>query len=133
MFRRFLSVIKQRTDAVINITTGGSPAMTVEDRPRGAVEFAPEMCSLNMGSMNFALFPAAVREREWKYGWERAYLLVSEDFIFRNTFRDIASILETLGEKGSRFEHECYDVGHLYNLAHFLDCGLVLLCHKPLV
>ena len=125
VFGRFLPVIKQQTDAVINITTGGSPAMSVKDRLRGAAKFAPEMCSLNMGSMNFALFPAAAREREWKHAWEKPYLLASEDFIFRNTFRDIAYILQTMGEKGTRFEHECYDVGHLYNLLHFLDRNLV--------
>lgn len=125
IYARFLPVIKQRCDAVINITTGGSPTMTVEDRLRGAVRFQPEMCSLNMGSMNFAIFPAAKRITEWKYGWEKPYVVDSDDFIFRNTFRDIAYILETLGAAGTKFEHECYDVGHLYNLAHFLDRGLV--------
>jgi uncharacterized protein (DUF849 family) len=125
IFQRFLPVIKQRTDAIVNITTGGSPAMTVQERLQGAESFAPEMCSLNMGSMNFALFPAAKRFKEWKHDWEEAYLLSSEDFIFRNTFKDIAYILETLGAHGTKFEHECYDVGHLYNLAHFVDRGLV--------
>ena len=125
IFGSFLPVIKQRTDAVINITTGGSPAMTVQDRLRGAMRFRPEMCSLNMGSMNFAIFPAARRIDRWKYDWEKSYVLDSDDFIFRNTFRDITYILETLGEYGTKFEHECYDVGHLYNLAHFLDRGLV--------
>lgn len=125
VFARFLPVIKQRTDAVINITTGGSPAMTVQDRLSGATRFQPEMCSLNMGSMNFAIFPAARRISEWKYDWERDYVVNSDDFIFRNTFRDIAYILQSLGDAGTKFEHECYDVGHLYNLAHFLDRGLV--------
>lgn len=125
IFACFLPVIKQRTAAVVNITTGGSPAMTVEDRLRGAVRFAPEMCSLNMGSMNFGLFPAAKRFSGWKHAWEQPYLLNSDDFIFRNTFRDIAYILETLGEAGTKFEHECYDVGHLYSVAHFLDRGLI--------
>lgn len=125
VFGRFLPVIKQRCDAVINITTGGSPTMTVEDRLRGAVQFQPEMCSLNMGSMNFAIFPAARRISEWKYDWEEDYVVSSDDFVFRNTFRDITYILRTLGEAGTKFEHECYDVGHLYNLAHFLDRGLV--------
>lgn len=125
VYAQFLPVIKQRTDAVINITTGGSPTMTVQDRLRGAVRFLPEMCSLNMGSMNFAIFPAAARITEWKYPWEKDYVVGSDDFIFRNTFRDIAYILETLGAAGTKFEHECYDVGHLYNLAHFLDRGLV--------
>lgn len=125
VFARFLPVIKQRTDAVVNITTGGSPAMTVQDRLRGAVRFAPEMCSLNMGSMNFGLFPMAARYSNWKHDWEEHYLLASDDFIFRNTFRDIAYILETLGAAGIKFEHECYDVGHLYSVAHFLDRGLI--------
>lgn len=125
IFARFLPVIRQRTDAVINLTTGGSPAMTVQDRLRAAARFAPELCSLNMGSLNFALFPAVKRVKHWKHDWEQRYLLDSEDFIFRNTFRDIAYILETLGGKGIKFEHECYDVGHLYNLAHFLDRKLV--------
>ena len=125
VFGRFLPIIKQRTDAVVNITTGGSPTMTVQDRLAGAVRFQPEMCSLNMGSMNFAIFPAAKRISQWKYPWEEDYVVNSDDFIFRNTFRDISYILETLGAAGTKFEHECYDVGHLYNLAHFVDRGLV--------
>jgi uncharacterized protein (DUF849 family) len=125
VFGCFLPIIKQRTDAVVNITTGGSPTMTVQDRLAGAVRFQPEMCSLNMGSMNFAIFPAAKRISQWKYPWEEDYVVNSDDFIFRNTFRDIAFILETLGAAGTKFEHECYDVGHLYNLAHFVDRGLV--------
>lgn len=125
VFAQFLPVIKQRTDAVINITTGGSPTMSVQDRLAGAVRFQPEMCSLNMGSMNFAIFPAAKRITQWKHGWEESYVVNSDDFIFRNTFRDIAYILETLGGAGTKFEHECYDVGHLYSLAHFLDRGLI--------
>lgn len=125
IYARFLPLIKQRTDAIVNITTGGSPTMSVADRLRGAVRFQPEMCSLNMGSMNFAIFPAGDRIQSWKHDWEEPYVRTSDDFIFRNTFRDIAYILETLGEAGTKFEHECYDVGHLYNLAHFLDRGLV--------
>lgn len=125
VFERFLSIIKQRTDAVINITTGGSPTMVVADRLRGAVKFQPEMCSLNMGTMNFAIFPAAARITQWKHDWEESYVRNSDDFVFRNTFRDIAYILETLGGAGTKFEHECYDVGHLYSLAHFVDRGLV--------
>lgn len=125
IFARFLPVIRQQTDAVINITTGGSPQMSVADRLRGAVRFQPEMCSLNMGSMNFGIFPAARRISTWKHGWEEPYVRDSDDFIFRNTFRDIAYILETLGAAGTKFEHECYDVGHLYTVAHFLDRGLI--------
>ena len=125
VFNQFLPIIKQRTDAVVNITTGGGQQMTVKERLAAAVQFKPEMCSLNMGSMNFAMFPAAKRIKDWKFGWERDYVVGSDDFIFRNTFRDIAYILEELNEAGTKFEHECYDVGHLYSLAHFLDRGLV--------
>lgn len=125
VFARFLPVIKQGTDAVVNITTGGSPAMTVQERLAGAARFKPEMCSLNMGSMNFAIFSAAKRITQWKHPWEKDYVVNSDDFIFRNTFRDIAYILDTMGAAGTKFEHECYDVGHLYNLAHFVDRGLV--------
>jgi len=125
VFGQFLPIIKQRTDAVINLTTGGSPSMTVKDRLAGAIRFQPEMCSLNMGSMNFAIFPAAKRIKEWKFKWEEPYVVNSDDFIFRNTFRDITYILETLSAAGTKFEHECYGVGHLYNLAHFVDRGLV--------
>ncbi len=125
IFARFLPVIKQQSDAVINITTGGSPAMSVAERLKGAIRFQPEMCSLNMGSMNFAIFPAARNIVDWKHPWEETYVRGSDDFIFRNTFRDIAYILETLGELGTKFEHECYDVGHLYTMAHFLDRGLI--------
>jgi uncharacterized protein (DUF849 family) len=125
-YMRFLPRIKQSTDAVINITTGGGLTMSVEDRLVAPLKIRPEMCSLNMGSMNFALFPAADRYPSFKFDWEEAYLRRTDDHIFRNTFRDIARILKVLGEEhGTRFEHECYDVGHLYNLAHFVDRGLV--------
>ncbi|RVQ65015.1 3-keto-5-aminohexanoate cleavage protein [Croceicoccus ponticola] len=125
VYSRFLSVIRQRTDAIVNITTGGSATMPLKDRLAAAAHFKPEMCSLNMGSINFAMFPAAKRVTQWKHSWEKPYILGSDDFIFRNTFRDIEYILQTLGDQGTRFEHECYDVGHLYNLAHFVDRGLV--------
>ncbi|MDE2620291.1 MAG: 3-keto-5-aminohexanoate cleavage protein [Sphingomonadales bacterium] len=125
VFRQFLQVIRQSSDAVVNITTGGSATMSAADRLRAAIAFKPEMCSLNMGSMNFALFPAAARIKAWKHEWERDYIVNSDDFIFRNTFRDIAYIMESLADAGTRFEHECYDLGHLYNLAHFVDRGLV--------
>ena len=125
IYARFLPVIKQRTDAVINITTGGSATMPLVDRLKAAVRFRPEMCSLNMGSINFAFFGAAARITTWKHAWEEAYVTGSDDFIFRNTFRDIKTILTMMSESGTRFEHECYDVGHLYNLAHFVDQGLV--------
>lgn len=125
VYGQFLPVIKQRTDAVVNITTGGSATMSVEDRLAAAVRFKPEMCSLNMGTLNFSFFPAAKRITEWKYDWEKDYIVNSDDYIFRNTFRDIATIMETLSDSGTKFEHECYDVGHLYNLAHFLDRGAI--------
>lgn len=125
-FLKFLPRIKQATNAVINITTGGGSNMTVDQRLEGAMQAKPEMASLNMGSMNFGLFPLAARYPKWKHEWEEGHILGSDDFIFRNTFRDIARILKNLGEQhGTRFEHECYDVGHLYNLAHFVDKGAV--------
>lgn len=126
VFMQFLPRIKQATDAVLNITTGGSLNMTVEQRLAAPLLLKPEMCSLNMGSMNFGIFPLADRYKKWKFDWEEPYLRGTDDFIFRNTFRDIERILKMLGEDhGTRFEHECYDVGHLYNLAHFVDRGLV--------
>ena len=126
VFMQFLPRLKQSTDAVLNITTGGSLNMTVQERLAAPLQAQPEMCSLNMGSMNFGIFPLADRYKNWRHDWEEPYLRSTDDFIFRNTFRDIAYILEHLGEGcGTRFEFECYDVGHLYNLAHFLDRGLV--------
>jgi uncharacterized protein (DUF849 family) len=125
IFMQFLPRIKQSCDAVINITTGGSVKMTVEERLAAPLLASPEMCSLNMGTMNFALYPMATRYKEWKYAWEKDYLVQSDDNIFRNTFRDIEKIYRLLGEgHGTKFEHECYDVGHLYNLAHCIDRGL---------
>jgi uncharacterized protein (DUF849 family) len=125
VFMQFLPRIKQSCAAVINITTGGSVKMTVEERLAAPLEASPEMCSLNMGSMNFALYPMAARYKQWKYAWEKDYLVGSDDNIFRNTFRDIEKIYKLLGEgHGTKFEHECYDVGHLYNLAHCIDRGL---------
>lgn len=126
VFMEFLPRIKQGTDAVVNVTTGGGLGMTVEERLAAALVARPEVASLNMGSMNFGIFPAADRYTSWKHDWEEPYLRGTDDFIFRNTFKDIARILRELGEAhGTRFEFECYDVGHLYNLAHFLDRGLV--------
>lgn len=125
LFEPFLKVIKQRTDAVINITTGGHPAMTVEERMLPATTFEPEVASLNMGSMSFALFPMLDRYKDWKHDWEPATLEASRSVVFRNTFADIENLLTTLGPKGTRFEFECYDTSHLYNLRHFLDRGLV--------
>jgi uncharacterized protein (DUF849 family) len=125
VFAQFLPEIKARTNAVINITTGGGHGMSIDERTRAAREFKPELCSLNMGSMNFGLFPMLERLQDFKHAWEPEYLEMTRDFIFRNTFKDIEWIVATLGAEGTRFEFECYDVGHLYNLAHFLDKGVV--------
>jgi uncharacterized protein (DUF849 family) len=124
-FRPFLQVIKQRSDCVVNITTGGAPTMAIEERVRPAATFKPEVASLNMGSMNFGLFPMLARQKEFKYDWERPYLEGSRERIFKNTFADIEYILSTCAENGTRFEIECYDIGHLYTLSHFADRGLV--------
>jgi len=126
VFDQFIPRIKEATDAVINITTGGSTRMTLEERLAYPLQAQPEMCSLNMGSMNFSIHPAARKIAEWKHPWEQPYVEGMEDLIFRNTFKDIKYILQTLGEGcGTRFEFECYDVGHLYNLAYFVDEGLI--------
>ena len=125
VFMQFLPRIKQASDAVVNITTGGGAGMSVEERLAAPLRARPELCSLNMGSMNFGLYPILDKMKDFKYEWERQHLEGSRDFIFKNTFADIERILKDLGEGcGTRFEFECYDVGHLYNLAHFLDRGL---------
>ena len=125
-FMAFLPRIKQASGAVLNITTGGSATMTLDERLAAPIRAEPEMCSLNMGSMNFALYPAAERVTEWQHDWEKPFLETSDDLVFKNTPRDIAGILRQLGqERGARFEFECYDVGHLYMLRHFADRGLV--------
>jgi uncharacterized protein (DUF849 family) len=125
VFARFLPQIKENSDVVINITTGGGHGMTVEERTRAANRFEPELCSLNMGSMNFGLFPVLDRVSTFQHAWEPEYLEMTRDFIFRNTYKDIETIVRTLGAVGTRFEFECYDVGHLYNLAYFLEQGIV--------
>ena len=126
VFMEFLPRVKQATDAIVNISTGGGHGMTVQQRLEAAVKASPEMTSLNMGSMNFGLFPILDKMSDFQHDWEPKYLENSRDFIFRNTFKDIEYILKELGEgHGTRFEFECYDIGHLYTLAHFLDRGLV--------
>lgn len=126
VFMEFLPRIKQSTDAVVNISTGGGHGMSLDERLAGALRASPEMTSLNMGSMNFGLFPILDKITDFRHDWERRHLENSRDFIFRNTFKDIEHILKVLGEdQGVRFEFECYDIGHLYTLAHFLDRGLV--------
>jgi uncharacterized protein (DUF849 family) len=126
VFMRFLPIIKQSSDAVINITTGGGLNMNLEDRLAAPMLAKPEMCSLNMGSMNFNISHAGDRVTHWKHAWEKPYLKGTSNFIFRNTFDDIVGIVEKLGKgHGTRFEFECYDVGHLYNLAYCLDQKIV--------
>ena len=126
VFMEFLPRIKQASDAVVNITTGGGLGMALAERLAAPLRAKPEMTSLNMGSMNFGLFQIVDKIKEWKFDWEKPYLEGTKGFIFRNTFADIEHIIQELGEGcGTRFEFECYDVGHLYNLAHFLDRGLV--------
>lgn len=126
VFMQFLPRIKQATNAVINLTTGGGLNMTVQQRLAAPLRAKPEMCSCNMGSMNFGLYHLAPRFKEWKHAWEKEYLESTKDFIFRNTFQDMEFMLKELGEAhGTKFEFECYDIGHLYNLAHMLDRKLV--------
>lgn len=126
VFMEFLPRIKQQTDAVVNITTGGGLGMTLEERLAAAVAASPEMTSLNMGSFNFGLFPIADKIKDWKYDWEQPYIEGTKEFIFKNTFGDIERTMMDLGQgHGVKFEFECYDVGHLYNLAHFVDRKLV--------
>ncbi len=124
-FAPFLKVIKQRSGVVVNITTGGAATMTIEERVKPAATFKPEVASLNMGTMNFGLFPMLERFTEFKHAWERPYLEGSRERIFKNTFADIEYILTTCAENGTRFEIECYDIGHLYTLRHFADRGIV--------
>ncbi len=125
VFRQFLPHIRAGTDAVINITSGGSPHMTVDDRLQPALQLQPELASLNMGSMNFGLYPMLNRYKAFKHEWERRHLENSRDLVFKNTFADIERILTACSANGTRFEFECYDISHVYNLAHFVQRGLV--------
>lgn len=124
-FEPFLHVIKQRSNVVINLTTGGSPFMSVEERIRPAAVFEPEVASFNMGSMNFGLFPMLKRYKQFKHAWEPEMLEASRDLVFRNSFKDIEYALRTLNPTGARYEFECYDTSHLYNLHHFWREGLI--------
>ncbi len=125
-FMQFLPVIKQSTDAVVNISTGGGLGMTIDERLSAATTASPEMASLNMGSLNFGIFPMLEKYSSWKHDWEAPFLEMTKDFIFPNTFRTIEYALQELGEgHGTRFEFECYDLGHLYNLAYFVDKGMI--------
>lgn len=126
VFMEFLPVIKQGCNAVVNISTGGGLGMSLDERLAAANRASPEMASLNMGSMNFGIFPMLEKYRDFQHEWEPAFLEMTRDFIFRNTFRDIEFLLRTLGDDhGTRFEMECYDLGHLYTVAHFVDAGLI--------
>ena len=126
VFKQFLPKIKAASDVVINLTTGGAPTMTVEERLQPALQLKPEVASLNMGSMNFGLYEMIPRyQGRWKHEWEEPYLAGSDERIFKNTFRDIAYILQSCSGNDTRFEIECYDIGHLYTAAHFLDRKLV--------
>jgi uncharacterized protein (DUF849 family) len=125
-FMAFLPRLKKTTDAILNISTGGSAVMTLDQRLAAPKRAEPEMCSLNMGTMNFALYPAVERISDWKFEWEKPFLENSDDLVFKNTPRDMVHILTEMGQnRGARFEFECYDVGHLYMLKHFVDRGLV--------
>jgi uncharacterized protein (DUF849 family) len=125
LFRQFLPKIKAASDVVINLTTGGAPTMGVDERLQPALKLKPEVASLNMGSMNFGLYEMLGRYKEFQHDWEKPYLAGSDDRIFKNTFKDIQRILESCRENETRFEVECYDIGHLYTCAHFLERGLI--------
>lgn len=125
LFAQFLPRIKQGTNAIINITTGGGLGMSLDDRLAPARKFRPEVCSMNMGSVNFNISGAGAKISEWKYDWEKPYLDMTKDFILSNTFAQIERAMLALSDQGTRFEFECYDVAHLYNLAHFVERGLV--------
>jgi uncharacterized protein (DUF849 family) len=125
LFRQFVPKIKAASDVVINLTSGGAPTMPVEERLQPALQLKPEVASLNMGSMNFGLYEMLNRYKTFKHSWEQPYLQTTEDLVFRNSFKDIAYILRSCSENATRFEIECYDIGHLYNAAHFADRGLI--------
>ncbi len=125
LFKQFLPQIKSACDVVINLTTGGASTMSIQERLRPALEMKPEVASLNMGSMNFGLYEMLGRYPDLKHDWERPYLADSDDRVFKNTFKDIAYILQSCSDNDTRFEIECYDIGHLYTAAHFLDRGLI--------
>lgn len=124
-YQAYLPTIAEASDVVINITTGGSPILPLEERLKPALEFEPEIASLNMGTMNFGMYEMLNRFKTFEYDWEEPYLRNSDDLVFRNTFRDIEHILTACARSGTRFEIECYDVGHLYTAAHFRDRGLI--------
>jgi len=124
-FAEFLPAIKRSCDAVVNLTTGGSPYMSVQERIQPSVVYKPEVASMNMGTMGFGLFGMLNRYKEFKHAWEREYLEGSKNLVFRNTYGDIETALTTMSANATRYEFECYDTAHLYNLAHFVELGLV--------
>lgn len=125
LFKPFVKEISEQCDGIINLTTGGSPLMSVEERLQPALILKPELASLNMGSMNFGLFPIAEKIKEFKCDWEKGFLEATKNFVFRNTFQDIEYILQSCSANGTKFEFECYDTSHLYNLSYFVDKGLI--------
>lgn len=125
LFMEFLPQIHEETEAVINITTGGAPGMPLDDRLAAAEHISPELASLNMGSFSIGLFPMASKYDQWRFDWEKPFLAATEDMVFKNTFKDMRTIIERLSAGGTKFEYECYDVGHIYNLAYFVDQGLI--------
>ena len=125
VFKQFLPKIKAASDVVVNLTTGGAPTMSIEERLQPALRLKPEVASLNMGSMNFGLYEMLGRYKEFKHDWEKPYLAGSDERIFKNSFKDIAYILQSCADNDTRFEIECYDIGHLYTAAHFLERRLL--------
>jgi uncharacterized protein (DUF849 family) len=124
LFQEFMSTIAASSDVVMNVSTGGGLGMTREERLRAAVTVSPEMASLNVGSLNFGIFPMAAKYSDWQHAWEPEFLEMTRDFIFKNTFADLEYVVKELGQgHGTRFEFECYDLGHLYNLAWLIDQG----------
>jgi uncharacterized protein (DUF849 family) len=125
LYKQILPVVARGTDAIVNITTGGSTRMTLDERLAYPLLAQPEMCSLNMGSMNFTIHPVAEKIKDWRFDWEQEYVAGMKDHVFRNTFQDVENILTRMSEHGTRFELECYDIGHLYNLAYFVDREII--------
>lgn len=125
LFKEVCQEVHSKSDAVINITTGGAPTMTPEERMVGVKKFRPELASINMGSFNFGLFPIMDKIPEYKFDWEEDYLERSKDNIFKNTFYDQERIFKIMEDNGTKPEMECYDVGHLYNTAYWADKGVL--------
>ncbi|WP_322008757.1 3-keto-5-aminohexanoate cleavage protein [Paraburkholderia sp. J12] len=125
LFREVVTQIREGCDAIINLTTGGASFMTIDERLEPAVQIQPELASLNMGSISINLSPMLRRDREFRFEWERRYLEDSAGMVFKNSFKDIEHILRRCSDHGTRFEFECYDIGHLYNLAYFVERQII--------